>query len=264
MNKRNVVELKNVSVIRDDCWILKNISFSVREGECCAIIGPNGAGKSTLIAVIMGYLWATQGSVRVLGKCYGEVELYKTREKIGLIEPSWTPQCKDWMDVRDVVATGLFGTVVLSDYKQIRHEDWHRIDTEIESFDLCYLSRVPFGRLSSGEQKKVLIARAMVSKPKLLILDEPTSTLDPGARWMVVKTLEKLLSRKDSPALIIVSHHIEEIPMPLNQVVLIKKGQVMAQGSPEKTLTSKHISHLFDCKVIVLSNNGRYLLQIKQ
>ena len=264
MERKAIVKLKNVTVLRNGKKLLNDISLSVYKGECLAVIGPNGAGKSTLISVICGYMWPTHGSVEVLGQKYGEVDLHEVRESIGLIEPTRTPQCKEWLTVRDAVATGITGGVMLYDRQEIRPSDWEKVDRELDAVNLSKKKGAIIEELSIGEKKRVLIARTMVSKPKLLVLDEPTSALDMGARIAFLKSLEKLLERRNAPGLIVVSHRLDELPHPVHQVVLLKSGRVMDHGQPEKTLTSKNLSRVFDCPVNLIHEDGRYSTQIKQ
>ena len=263
MNNKLIISLKNVSVIRDNVKVLSGINWMVLNGQCCAVLGPNGAGKSALVAVLSGYLWPQDGSVSVLGKTYGEVNLQSIRSKIGLIEPSRMPQFDETTPVRDVIATGLFGTVMLPPDKKISKKQWEKTDSQISFFKLQKQKSVAIGTLSTGEQTKVLIARAMVSGPKMLILDEPTSGLDMGNRAIVVKMLNKLHKHKNPPTVIIVSHHLDELPKFLNQVVLLKNGKIIEQGKPQKVLTSSNLSKTFNCKVEVFKNKGRYLSSVR-
>ena len=239
--------------------MLSGIDLSIACGKCCAIIGPNGAGKSTLIAVMSGYIWPTRGSVEVLGRRYGRVDISEVRRHIGLIESSRVPTFSDWLPVRSVVATGLFGTIVLPSHRPI---DWDRVDSELAALGLSALSSSPFGRLSTGERMKILIARAVVSEPELLILDEPTAGLDIASRVGVVKSLERLLSRPDGPTLVVVSHHLEELPYPLDQVVLLKDGSILDKGSPAGTLSSAKLSEAFGCDVDSVCKGGRYFTTV--
>jgi len=257
--KENAIDLHNVSVFRAGHHILTNINWQVEKGQCCAIIGPNGSGKSTLIAVTAGYVWPSAGTVTVFGQKYGTVSLTGVRQKIGLIEPSRMPKFNDSMPLRNIVATGLFGTVLLSPAKRIAPKDWKKIDAEISLLGLQNLADAAFGQLSTGEQMKTLIARAMVSEAGLLILDEPTIGLDIGARATVVQALDKLLSRKNPPTLVIVSHHLDELPTCVHQVLLLKNGTVLVKGSPERVLTSRNLSRAFDCNVNVSRNGRRYI-----
>ena len=153
---------------------------AVAPGGCCAILGPNGSGKSTLLAVLSGYVWPTSGTVCIGGQRYGQVDLAFVRRTIGLIEPSRSPAFDERMSVRDVVATGLFGTIRLPLHEEISSEAKDRIEAEIGSFGLDGLANDAFSQLSTGEQMKVLLARAMIGQPRLLLLDEPTAGLDMG------------------------------------------------------------------------------------
>ena len=256
-----IVQLNGVCY-RNGKTVLSNVSLSVNRGKCCAIIGPNGSGKSTLIAIIAGYLWPSSGSVTVLGQTYGMADVAKIREQIGLITPSRIPEFEHRTPARDIVAAGLFGTIVIPPHKTISRWAWQKVDKEIASVGLKKQAANPFGRLSTGEQMRILIARAMVSRPKLLILDEPTAGLDMGTRVAVIKSLENLLRRKNAPTLIVVSHHLDELPYPLEQVVLLKNGRVFAQGTAEQTLTSRNLSRVFDCPVDVISDKGRFSTKV--
>jgi iron complex transport system ATP-binding protein len=263
MSEKTVISLKNVTVIRDHIKILSDINWQVTQCQCCAIIGPNGAGKSAFAAVLSGYLWPQEGSVCVFGKTYGEVNLQEIRRKIGLIEPSRIPPFDETMSVREVVATGLFGTIVLPPDKKITKQQWKRVDSQISFFKLQKQRNIGIDTLSTGEQTKVLIARAMISQPKMLILDEPTSGLDMGNRAIVAKVLNKLHKQKNPPTMIIISHHLDELPKSLGQAILLKKGKILQQGKPQKVLTSHNLSKTFDCKVEVLKNKGTYLASVR-
>jgi iron complex transport system ATP-binding protein len=259
MNEKPIISLKNVTVIRDNIKILSDINLQVMQGQCCVVIGPNGAGKSALAAVLSGYLWPQSGSVSILGQIYGQVDVQNVRRKIGLIEPSRIPQFDETMSVREVVATGLFGTIVLPPDKKITKHQWKRVDSQISFFRLKKQKSTEIGILSTGEQSKVLIARAMISQPKMLILDEPTRGLDMGNRAIVVKVLNKLHKQKNPPTMIIISHHLDELPKSPEQVVLLKKGKILQQGKPQQVLTSANLSKTFGCIVKVIKHKGSYL-----
>ncbi|MCE5340680.1 MAG: ATP-binding cassette domain-containing protein [Planctomycetaceae bacterium] len=261
--QKPIIDLKNVTVVQDSFKILRNISFEIMPGECCAIIGPNGAGKSALVAVISGYLWPQDGSVSVFGETFGEVDLQSVRGKIGIIEPSRMPHFDEGLTVRDVIATGLFGTLMLPFYRKITKQQWKKVDSQVSFFKLRKQASLPIGTLSSGEQTKVLIARAMISQPKMLILDEPTNALDMGNRAIVVKILNKLRKQKNPPAIVIISHHLDELPKSLDYAVLLKSGKIISQGKPQKVFTSANLSKTFGCKVRVLKNRGMYLASVQ-
>jgi iron complex transport system ATP-binding protein len=258
----HAINLENVSIVRWGHPILTSVSLRVASGGCCAVLGPNGSGKSTLLAVLSGYIWPSSGVVRIGGQTYGEVELALVRRTIGMIEPSRSPAFDDRMSVRDVVGTGLFGTIRLPLHEEIRLESWGRVEDEIRLFGLGGLEEDAFSQLSTGEQMKVLLARAMIGEPRLLLLDEPTAGLDMGARAVCIGALDRLLNRADHPTVAIVSHHLDELPRSVDQVVLLKHGSVFGDGSPDAMLTSEKLSRLFDCRVEVFKSNGRYVASV--
>ena len=253
-----MIEIENVSVVCDGQAILEDISFNLVGGECLAIIGPNGSGKSTLLALLSGYLWPSTGSVTVAGQVFGKTNLGKLRQSIGLIEPSRMPSFDERMVVREMVATGLFGSLMLPIDCEIGIRDWARVDNEINAVGLNKHAKDSFGLLSTGEKMKAYIARAMVSGPELLLLDEPTVGLDIGARAMFMESLENTMKRYPRPTIVIVSHHLDELPRDVDKVMLMKDGMVFEFGRPEEILTSQKLSVLFDCKVNVFEKDGRY------
>jgi iron complex transport system ATP-binding protein len=256
------ISLENVSVVRRGHPILAGVSLRVVPGACCAVLGPNGSGKSTLLAVLSGYTWPSCGVVRVGAWTYGEVELALVRRAIGVIEPSRSPAFDNRMSVRDVVSTGLFGTIRLPVHEEISCEAQEHLENEIRSFGLGHLKDDAFSQLSTGEQMKTLLARAMIGKPRLLLLDEPTAGLDMGARAVCIGALDRLLNRDDHPTVVMISHHLDELPRSVDQVVLLKRGGVFGDGSPEVMLTSENLSRLLDCRVEVFRNNGRYVASV--
>jgi iron complex transport system ATP-binding protein len=262
IRKKTIISLKNVTAVRDNFKILRNINLSISGGQCCAIIGPNGAGKSALVAVMSGYLWPQDGSVTLFDKTFGEVDVQSIRSKIGIIEASRIPHFDETMTVREIIATGLFGTLMLPFYRRITKKQWKKVDSQIAFFSLQRQKSLSIGTLSSGEQTKVLMARAMISQPKMLILDEPTNALDLGNRAKFVEILNKLRQQKNPPAIIIISHHLDELPRTLDYAVLLKRGQIVSQGRPREVLTSANMSETFGCKVRVIKNNGSYLASV--
>ncbi len=204
-------------------------------------------------------MWPSNGAVSIGGQVFGKVDLAKTRSTIGLIEPSRSPAFDRGVSVREVVATGLFGTIRLPIDRDVSLAQWRRVDEEIEQFGLGEHHGSAFAQLSTGEQMKVLLARALVGKAGLLLLDEPTAGLDMGARAACIGVLERLLNRRNHPTVVIVTHHLDELPCCVDQVVLLKGGGVLGQGPAEQMLTSEKLSRLFDCRVEVFRSNGRYI-----
>jgi iron complex transport system ATP-binding protein len=173
------------------------------------------------------------------------------------------PHFDETMPIRDVVATGLFGTVMLPPNRKISKQQWQKVDNQISFFKLEEQKNIAIATVSTGEQTKALIARAMVSQPKMLILDEPTSGLDMSNRAVVIEMLNKLRNTKSSPAIVIISHRLDELPQSLDEAVLLKKGKIIRQGSPQDVFTSANLSETFDCEVEVLRKNGSYLASVK-
>jgi len=258
----DAIELKGIDVIRRGVAILQDVSLRVRAGSCCAILGPNGSGKSALMAVLSGYLWPSAGTVAIHGRRYGQVNLGDVRREIGLIEPSRMPTFKSAMSVREVVASGLFGTIVLPLYRELDAGEWQRVEAELPPLGLDQIGDRAYGDLSSGERMKVLLARARVGAAQVLLLDEPTVGLDMGSRAACVRAMDRLMQRADPPTLVVVSHHLDELPCAVDQVVLMKAGRAVDQGRPEELLTSARLSDLFDCDIKVFRDNGRFVARI--
>jgi iron complex transport system ATP-binding protein len=261
--KTDAIELKSIGVVRKGHLILKDVSLNVARGACCAILGPNGSGKSALMAVLSGYLWPTSGTVRMDGALWGHVSLDEVRRTIGLIEPSRAPKFDNWMSVREVVATGLFGTLMLPLQEEVSESQWSQADAELASVGMAGLANQAYGDLSSGEQMKTLLARALVSEARILLLDEPTVGLDMGSRAACVEVLDGLGARTHPPTVVIVSHHLDELPRSVSHVVLMKAGTVFAQGDPHALLTSSHLSDLFGCRIEVFKNDGRFVASVR-
>lgn len=259
----HTLSLANVSVVRRGQPILRDISLHVAAGSCCAILGPNGSGKSALVAVLSGYLWPSSGTVTVNGGTFGQVNLAEVRRTIGLIEPSRAPKFDAQMSLREVAATGLFGTIMLPLNRDVTPRQWRRVDAELATVGLSEIADRACGDLSSGEQMKTLLARATVSDAKILLLDEPTVGLDMGSRAACIGVLDRLLERRDPPTVVIVSHHLDELPRAVGQVVLLKGGRVVNQGPPDDLLTSASLSELFDCRVEVFKNDGRFVAGVR-
>jgi iron complex transport system ATP-binding protein len=204
-------------------------------------------------------MWPSSGVVSIGGQVFGKVDLAEIRSTIGLIEPSRSPAFDPRVSVREVVAIGLFGTVRLPIHEGVSSGQWRRVEEEIEQFGLGGLYDSAFAQLSTGEQMKALLARALVGKPGLLLLDEPTAGLDMGTRASCIGVLERLLNRRNHPTVVIVTHHLDELPRCVDQVVLLKGGSVLSEGPAEQVLTSEKLSTLFDCRVEVFRSNGRYI-----
>lgn len=262
MVKENVIKLENVSVVRQGQTILQGIDWQVKAHQCWAILGANGSGKSTLAGVLCGYIWPADGTVAVLGETFGRTDMARLRSRIGLVEVSRVPQFYPETPVREIIATGLFGTIILPWYKDMGPDQWQVVDCEIKEMGLEEFVEQPFGRLSTGEQAKVLIARAMVSRPQLLILDEPTAGLDIGNRMKVITMLEKLAMRNNPPTVIVISHHVAELPRTITHTLVLKQGQILRQGQCTEVITSEVMSEAFDCPMRITQKRNCFQSRI--
>jgi iron complex transport system ATP-binding protein len=251
-----------VVVTRGEREILRGIDWTVPTGACAAILGPNGSGKSTLVRVIMGQMWPTRGDVAVLGQPFGQTDLNQLRESIRLVQATGPVEFDADETTLNVVLTGFFGTIGL--FKQTTPPMQRRAMKLIQQVGLSAEAAQPFRTLSSGERMRCLIARALVVKPKLLILDEPTAGLDLLAREQVLATVHQLLrDSKTPPTVILITHHVEELLLETSQVLLLKNGHAVASGTANKVLTSPQLSAVFDCPVKVTRHGGRFWWQVR-
>jgi len=256
------VKLRAVSVVRGERTILRDVNWTVPAEACAAILGPNGSGKSTLVRVIMGQMWPTHGEVSVLGQPFGETDLNQLRQSIRLVQTNGPVEFDPEETTLRVVLTGFFGTIGL--FKKTTPAMQRRGIKLIRQVGLEKEIHQPFRTLSSGERMRCLIARALVLQPKLLILDEPTAGLDLLAREQVLATVHYLLKQTQTPpAMLMITHHVEELLPETQQVLVLKDGQVAASGAPADVITSAVLSSVYQCPVEVNRREGRYWLHVK-
>ena len=254
------VRAEGVGVYRQGRWILKDVDWTVPAGACVAVLGPNGCGKSTLTRVVSGYLWPTEGSVSVLGETFGDVNLHELRESLRLVQPTGLAEPDAEMSALDVAATGAFGTVGL--YGHVTPEIRREAERLLNVVGLRRVLNSPYATLSSGERIRTLMARAMVRKPRLLLLDEPTSGLDLLAREQVLATIQSLHDQDDPPAVVLITHHLEELPPAVSRVLVLQDGRVAAEGDPEEVLRSDLLSDVYRCPLEVVRADGRYYSRV--
>jgi iron complex transport system ATP-binding protein len=255
------IELRNVGVRRGERWILRDINWTVRAGSCAAILGPNGSGKSTLARILCGYIWPTAGEVRVAGQRFGETDLNDLRHDIRLVQSAGPYDVDGELTAREAVLTGLFGTIGLFDVVP-QHEIVHA-DNLIAAVGLSNVSDHRYSTLSSGERVRALIARALIVRPKLLLLDEPTAGLDLLAREQVLATVQSLLSNHDhSPTVIMITHHVEELGPVTSDVLLLADGRIAAEGPPARVLQAEVLSRAYRCPLRVVKEDSRYYVRV--
>lgn len=251
-------ELKNVSLQRADRTILHNITWHLATADSGAIVGPNGSGKSTLMRMLAGYVWPTTGSVRVLGHTLGEFPVSALRRNLAIVEALGLYPMDDDLTARQAVCTGFFGTLTLA-YDQPRPEHWDRCDELLAQFHVFPRRNQRFMTLSTGERMRCLLARALVHRPALLLLDEPTNGLDLPTRENLLRLLADLRTHQNPPAIVMVSHFLEEIlPDTASALLLNGAGRVVASGHPEDVFTAPQLSAAFEWPMEIRRQNGRF------
>ena len=257
----SAIELRDVGVRRGGRWILRNVTWSASAGSCCAIIGPNGSGKSTLTRILAGHLFPSAGECQILGGRFGETNLAELRHSIRLVQAAGPYDVEPNLAARDVVLTGFFGTLALYDVPTLEME--HEAVALLEQVGLAHVADQTYATLSSGERVRALIARALASRPKLLLLDEPTAGLDLLAREQVLATVQRLFEhRLDAPTVVMVTHHVEELPPITSNIVLLDEGKMAASGSPQQVLREDVLSRVYRCPLEVRHLGGRWSIHV--
>jgi iron complex transport system ATP-binding protein len=221
------------------------------------ILGPNGAGKTTLLQIAAARMHPTTGVAGVLGEVLGTVDVFELRPRIGLASASLADRIPGGERVRDVVVTASYG-VVGRWHEAYDGLDHSRADELLEALGASHLADRSYGTLSEGERKRVQIARALMTDPELMLLDEPAAGLDLGGREDLVRRLGDLAADLTAPALVVVTHHVEEIPPHFTDVLLLRDGRVVAQGPIEITLTAENLSAAFGMPLVLESHGARY------
>ncbi len=252
-----VLELADVTVKRGQSTLLDGVDWMVEEDERWVILGPNGAGKTTLMQLCSAQIHPTSGVVGILGEVVGTVDVFELRPRIGWTSAAVAERIPRHEIVRDVVVSASYGVVGRwrERYDELDHDRAKDLLVEVGAGAL--LDRT-FGTLSEGERKRVQIARALMTDPELLILDEPAAGLDLGGREDLVATLSVLALDEFSPATILVSHHVEEIPPGFTHALLMRQGRVVAAGPIPYVLTAEQLSATFGMPLTLHEEDGRY------
>jgi iron complex transport system ATP-binding protein len=240
----SVLDLHDVSVRRGTTTILDQVSWTVREGERWVVLGRNGAGKTTVLQVASGRMHPTSGTADLLGQRLGRVDVFELRPRIGLASAALAERIPASEQVRDVVLTAAYGMTGRwrETYEAVDETRAHDL---MAAFGVDRLADRRYGTLSEGERKRVQIARALMSDPELLLLDEPAAGLDLGGREELVSALAELAADRRSPVLVLVTHHVEEIPPGFTHLLLLRDGRVHAAGPVAEVLTASTLSEAF-------------------
>jgi iron complex transport system ATP-binding protein len=255
-----IIEMNNVSWYRDNKTILNQVDWQVSKNEHWAVLGLNGSGKTTILNMINGYIWPSQGQMAVLGHPFGTVDLRDLRKMIGWVSSSLQEKLYTSDKTQHVVISGKHASIGL--YEKPSMADFEQAKEHMQRLNCLHLYDRTYQSCSQGEKQKLLIARALMASPKLLILDEATNGLDFLSREALLSSIQELAKEPDAPTLIFVTHHIEEILPVFNQTLLIRRGEVFAKGQSRHVLTSESLSSFFEAEVEVKWQRERPWLSI--
>jgi iron complex transport system ATP-binding protein len=257
MSPQTVLTLQGVSVRRGEKNILGPIDFKINEGERWVILGPNGAGKSTLLNILATRIFPTTGSVTILDKQMGKVDLFELRTRIGICAALIAEDIPPHEKVKDVVLTAAYA--ILGRWNEA-YDLWDdsRAIALLTTFGVRELADREYSTLSEGERKRVQISRALMADPELLLLDEPAAGLDLGGREDLLRRFAAFSADATAPASILVTHHIEEIPVGTTHALILKDGNIAVSGPVSSVITSEHMSAVFGIAIDVSSDGQRF------
>jgi len=253
----DVLKFSDVSVVRDGNAILDRVNWSVDDSERWVILGPNGAGKTTLLQLAAAQIHPTSGKVRILDEKLGKADVFELRPRIGFASTALARRVPGDEEVLNVVLTAAYSVTGRwnENYEEI---DERRAQRVLAEWKLSPFEKRRFGELSDGEQKRVQIARAVMTDPELLLLDEPAASLDLGAREELLQLLSGYASAPQAPAIVMVTHHVEEIPRGFTHALLLAHGRITAAGAVSEVLTSEKLTETFGLPLLVSNDDGRF------
>jgi iron complex transport system ATP-binding protein len=253
----SVLQFSDVSVVRDANPILKSVSWSVDAAERWVILGPNGAGKTTLLQLAAAQIHPSSGRVHILDDTLGRTDVFELRPRIGFASTALARRVPRDERVIDVVLTAAYS--VTGRWNEAYDDiDFKRAQRVLAEWKLDSLENRRFGDLSDGEQKRVQIARSVMTDPELLLLDEPAASLDLGAREELLALLGGYASAESAPAIIMVTHHVEEIPQGFTHALLLADGVIESAGPIREVITSEHLTSTFGVPLVVTAEGGRF------
>jgi len=255
-----VIEVSGL-VVERDAAILRGIDWRVERGQHWVILGANGSGKTSMLRALTGYLPPTSGTIRVLGETYGKTDWRELRKRVGLVSSSINQMMPEGETALAAVISGKFA--MIGYWGEIGDEDRARAIRILRRIEASALADRPWIHLSQGERQRVLIGRALMAEPRLLILDEPCAGLDPVAREHFLQFLQRLARSRNAPAMVLVTHHVEEIMPAFTHVLVLREGRVMAAGARREVLDSKILSQAFGAPVRLTLRASRYSLSVR-
>lgn len=253
-----IVRLRGVDLERDGTPILSGVDWSIERGQHWALLGANGSGKTTLLKVMTGYEWPTRGRVEVLGRVFGEANLRELRRHIGWVSSSLASRMHEEESGLAVAVSGFEASI--GRYREFSEAEWRRAGEALAEAAALGVAQRPWRVMSQGERQRVLIARALVGAPELLILDEPCAGLDPAAREHFLDDIERLAGRAGAPTVLLVTHHVEEIRGFMTHALVLAGGRVLAAGPKHDVLNTDTLAAAFAASCVLVEEDGKYQL----
>jgi iron complex transport system ATP-binding protein len=255
-----ILSVTGLRIERSGTTILNDVHWRVERGQHWTILGANGSGKTSLLSALTGYLMPTAGEISLLGETYGESDWRELRKKSGIVSSSVRQMMAEDEAALETVASGKYAMIDF--WGRITRDEKTQALRLLRQVECAYLANRPWSVLSQGERQRVLIGRALMARPRVLILDEPCAGLDPAAREHFLQFIQRLGTRKSSPTLVLVTHHVEEIMPVFSHVLVLKDGQVLAVGEKVRALNSRNLTHAFNSRMRLEMNRRRYLLKV--
>ncbi len=253
-----VINLEGVSVIRDGRYLLAKVDWRVEAHERWVVLGPNGAGKTTMLQVASTYITPSRGTVRLMGIEHGKGDVRQIRRRVGYAGAGLAGMIRGYLPALEIVVTGKHAAFVDSRWHDYDDSDWETARARLARLQADHLADRQFETLSAGEKQRVLIARSLMTSPELLLLDEATTGLDLGARERLIRSLSDLAFDPAGPSVVLVTHHVEEIPPGYDHILLLSGGEVLADGPIEETLSDETLSDCFQLALRLRRYEDRY------
>ncbi len=257
---RPILEISGLKIVRDGVTILDGVDWCAERGQHWVILGANGSGKTSLLSALTGYLMPTGGEIVLLGKNYGQSDWRELRKKIGIVSSAVRQMMADDEPALETIASGK--SAMIDFWGKLSRAEKNRAWKILRQIECAHLAERPWRVLSQGERQRILIGRALMAAPRVLILDEPCAGLDPAAREQFLQFIQQLGTQKDAPTLVFVTHHVEEIMPVFSHVLILEKGRVLAAGEKSTTLTAGNLARAFAARLKLRRKAGRYAMSI--